>query len=79
MAIFVHLHTIYQKQTEKGLVNQIKLAYQVGQTIKELRDFLELEINEESTLFVVNGKMEDLDYLIKDGDAIHFIPAISGG
>ena len=79
MSIRVHLHTIYQKKTDNGLINKYELPYLQNQTMEMVIHLLDLDIPEDSSLLVVNGKIAELDYIIQDGDHIHLIPAISGG
>jgi len=77
--VIIHLHTIYQQQTESGLINKIEIPFNPGLTVENIIDKLSLKITEESTLIVVNGKIVEPVYQVKSGDDVHFIPAISGG
>lgn len=79
MTINVQLHTIYQKQTQEGLVSKIELPFIKNQTLEMVISLLDIKLSEGSTLLVVNGKIREMHYLIQDGDSIHIIPAISGG
>jgi sulfur carrier protein ThiS len=78
-SILVHLHTIYQKPSSSGLINKMELPYVQGQTIDMLMRQLDLTIPEDSSLIVVNGKVVDPAFVLRAGDEVHFIPAISGG
>ena len=75
----MYLHTIYQKKAREGMINKIKFPFQTNLSLEKIIYDLDLEIPKESTLYVVNGKIEEPGYIVAEGDEIHFIPAISGG
>ena len=79
MQLDIHLHTTLQIQTPEGPVRHLELELPNGSTLQALIDHLGLELDEEETLLVINGKFAELDHELKAGDEIHFIPAISGG
>jgi sulfur carrier protein ThiS len=77
--VTVHLHTIFQKQTPKGLENKIFVSIKDYPTPKGLLDSLNIDVNNEAVLLVVNGKIVPPTHQLEDGDEVHLIPAISGG
>jgi molybdopterin converting factor small subunit len=50
-----------------------------GSTVGDLKAILELRAELEDILLVVNGRTSEVGQSLKDGDEVHFIPAISGG
>jgi len=50
-----------------------------GSTLAHLLDILELEINQDDTLLVLNGKIAEATAYLNNGDVVHIIPAIAGG
>lgn len=77
--VVVHLHTVYQKKTEQGMVRRIEFEISSRLPVFRLLQELQVEIATDNTLIVVNGKSESIYYEIKPNDEIHVIPAISGG
>jgi molybdopterin converting factor small subunit len=77
--ITVYLHTIYQQTSPKGTISQVETTLPPGSTILNLIESLGITLRDEDTLYVVNGKMADLNQVLEDGDLVHLIPAISGG
>ena len=79
MRIIVHLHTILQKSTSKGLIRKLEVELETGATLNDLIEYLNLEVDEDDTLFVVQGQIVEREQGLSEGDEVHFIPAISGG
>lgn len=77
--VTVHLHTIFQKQTPKGLEKKVLISIRDCPTPKSLMDSLNINVSDEAVLFVVNGKIVPPAHQLEDGDEVHLIPAISGG
>jgi molybdopterin converting factor small subunit len=77
--ITVHLHTILQRQTPEGLQRRLELDLPPGTTLADLLVRLEIELDPEAMLLVVNGRIADLAYTLKDGDTVNLMPALSGG
>lgn len=79
MIVTVHLHTILQRQTPEGLVDRLDVNLPSGVTLAGLLQQLEIELAPEYLLLVINGRVADLDEIIRDGDEVNLMPAISGG
>lgn len=79
MIVTVHLHTILQRQTPEGLVDRLDVNLPSGVTLAGLLQQLEIELAPEYLLLVINGRVADLDDIIRDGDEVNLMPAISGG
>ena len=79
MTITVHLHTTLQRRTARGPVRRLDLALPPGSTLAELLSQLDVRSDDETVLFVVNGRQAGPGYVLRDGDEVNLIPAISGG
>ena len=79
MNIIVHLHTILQIDTPEGILRQVQLTLSKGSTVADLLDQIELDIQPETVLLVVNGRMAKVNQLLEEGDEVNLMPAISGG
>lgn len=79
MIVTVHLHTILQRQTPEGLVDRLDVNLPSGVTLAGLLQQLEIELAPEYLLLVINGRVADLDDIIREGDEVNLMPAISGG
>jgi sulfur carrier protein ThiS len=79
MIINVHLHTVLQRQTSEGLVGQLEVSIPPKSTINDLLTQLEINYPLDSLLLVVNGRLVEADHVLKEGDQINLMPAISGG
>jgi molybdopterin converting factor small subunit len=77
--ITVHLHTILQRQTPQGLKRRLELELPQGTTLADLLARLEIELSPDVMLLVVNGRIVELAYELKDGDIVNLMPALSGG
>ena len=77
--VIVHLHTILQRQTPEGLQRRLELDLSPETSLADLLDRLEIELSPEAMLLVVNGRIVDLAYELKDGDVVNLMPALSGG
>jgi len=77
--VTIHLHTILQRQTAEGLQRRLELDLTPGTTLADLLERLEIELSPEAMLLVVNGRLRDLDYGLKEGDIVNLMPALSGG
>ena len=75
----MHLHTVYKRPTENGLLSRLEMNLEGGSTLADLAKSLGLEINPDDTLLVLNGKIGELPTPLSEGDVVHIIPAISGG
>ena len=79
MKIEVQLHTTLQKQTSEGMQRCIDLEMPEGSTIRDVMQALKLELSPEHLLLVVEGKVVEEDYVLREGERVSFIPAMSGG
>jgi molybdopterin converting factor small subunit len=79
LKIIINYHTILQKVTSNGLRKTAILSSPEGLTINDLLSQLELEIAGDSLIVVVNHHICDGTYLLKNGDQVDLIPALSGG
>jgi len=79
MIVTVHLHTILQKPGEHGLVNRLEIELPVGTRLVDLLGSLEIELDPDTLLLAVNGRMADPDRVLENGDQVNLMPAISGG
>lgn len=79
LKVSIHLHTLLQKRTEKGLQSHFLVEVKPGARLEDLIRQFDLEIDRKHTLLVINGQFAELGTALQDGDEIHIIPAISGG
>ena len=79
MKIEVQFHTTLQKQTSEGLQRCIDLELTEGSTIRDVLQALELDLATEHLLLVVEGKVVEEDYVVREGERVSLIPAMSGG
>ena len=79
MNVTVHLHTILQRQTSEGLVGRLAVSLPENTSLGGLLDSLEIELEPKHLLLVVNGRTAQLQRVLRDGDQVNLMPAISGG
>jgi len=79
LAVIVHLHTTLQRPTPSGPVRRLDLTLPAGSTLGDLLDRLSLAHLDDSVLLVINGRQADANRVLRDGDEVHLIPALSGG
>ncbi len=79
MLLTVHLHTILQLETSQGLKNRIEVSLPADSTLEDLLQILEISYPTDSLILAVNGRVADIDQVLKSGDQINLMPAISGG
>ena len=79
ITVTVHLHTILQRQTPKGLVSRLEVELPSGSTLSDLLQYLAIDLEPEHLLLVINGRMADLNRRLHTGDQVNLMPAISGG
>ena len=77
--ISIHLHTTLQQETDAGILRKLTLTIPASCSLYDLLARLGMEIDMENTLFVVNGRTVEMDYILMQDDQVHLIPAISGG
>lgn len=77
--VSVQLHTILQRQTPEGRLDRLEVELPEGSALADLIEHLEITLDIEDLLLVVNGRTAELDTLLKNGDKVNLIPAISGG
>jgi molybdopterin converting factor small subunit len=79
MQVTVHLHTILQRETPDGLISRLEISLPVESTLAELIEHLEIPLSPDHMILAVNRRMAELDQVLKDGDTVNLMPAISGG
>ena len=79
MKIEVQLHTTLQKETPQGMQRCIDLEMPEGSTILDVLQALKLELAPEHLLLVVEGKVVEEGYVLREGERVNLIPAMSGG
>lgn len=79
MVVNVQLHTILQRETAEGMVRNLDVELAPNSTIGELLELLEIELSSEMLLLVVNGRLREVNYILKPDDRVDLIPALSGG
>lgn len=77
--ITVRLHTILQRKTSEGLIDYLEIDLKPASKLSDLLDELEVDMDIDSMLLVVNGRMADPSQKLRDGDQVNLMPAISGG
>ena len=79
MVVTVHFHTVLQRQTPEGLQRRLTVTLPAESTLADLLKNLEITADLDGILLVVNGRTANLAHLLRDGDELHLIPALSGG
>ena len=79
MKVTVHLHTILQRQTPEGLVRRLEVDLPGGSRVVDLLLRLEITLPIDALLLAVNGRVADPEQILKEGDQVNIMPAISGG
>ncbi len=79
MHVTVHLHTVLQRKTPEGTLRRLDITLSPASTLGDLLRTLEITLQDDHILLVVNGRQVGPDHILKDGDEIHLIPALSGG
>ncbi len=79
MKIEVNLHTTLQRQTPHGTQRCVDLELPEGSTLRDILARLEVKLEPENLLLVVNGKLAEEAYPLREGDRVSLIPAMSGG
>jgi molybdopterin converting factor small subunit len=79
LVVTVHLHTILQRQTPEGPLRALEVDLPQGSTLIDLLGKLEITLAGDDLLLVVNGRLAEEGQVLKEGDQVHLIPALSGG
>ena len=79
MRVTVHLHTTLQRRTAKGPVRRLEITLPPRSTVGQLLKELDISSEQDTILFVVNGRQAAPASPLEDGDEVNLIPAISGG
>ena len=79
MEISAHLHTILQRHTPEGSRGRVKATLSAGSTVEDLIKHLEITLDSEDILLAVNGRIADLDQILKEDDHVNLMLPISGG
>jgi sulfur carrier protein ThiS len=79
MIVNLHLHTLLQRPSPNGLIRELEVELPPGATLEDLLKREGIVVDDENFLLVVNNRNVELDQVLKDGDDVDLIPAISGG
>jgi sulfur carrier protein ThiS len=79
LVVTVHLHTILQRQTPEGPLRVLEVDLPGGSTLLDLLHQMEIKLAGDDLLLVVNGRLAEEGQVLKEGDQVHLIPALSGG
>lgn len=73
------MHTILQRNTPEGLIDHLQLNLESGSSISDLLEILEVDMDTDTILLVVNGRMASPSHKLREDDQVNLMPAISGG
>jgi sulfur carrier protein ThiS len=79
MKIEVHLHATLRQNRSGEVWKPVDIELPDGSSIKDILDYLAIEVDPKHLLFVLNGRTTDLDQILKDGDVLNLMTAVSGG
>jgi len=79
VVVTVILHTILQRQTPAGPVEQMELSLPEGASVGDALLVLEIVLDPGTIILVINHRIVERGALLADGDRLDIIPAISGG
>jgi sulfur carrier protein ThiS len=79
MIVNLQLHTLLQRPSPDGLIRRLQVELPPGSTLQDLLTRQGIVIDDENFLTVVNNRNVEPDQVLKDGDEVDLIPAISGG
>jgi len=79
VTVSVHLHTTLQRRTPTGSLRRLDVTLPPGSTLADVLDRLVLPHRDDAVLLVINGRQADAEQILRDGDEVHLIPALSGG
>jgi molybdopterin converting factor small subunit len=79
MIVNIQLHTLLQRPSPNGLIRRLQVELPPGATLRELLTRQGIVVDSENFLLVVNSRNVEPDQVLKDGDEVDLIPAISGG
>ena len=79
MKIEVRLHATLRLNRSGEVWKPVDLDMPVGSSIRDVIDNLSIDVDPEHMLFVRNGKNVELDQILKDGDILNLMTAVSGG
>jgi len=79
MKVEVHLHATLRLENKESGGQIITVDLPEGSSIKNLLEQLAIDIDPVHMLFVLNGRTSGLDQILKDGDVLNLMTAVSGG
>ncbi len=79
MRIVVHLYSILQLKTPKGMQRLVEVDMPENCIILELLNHLEIKIDPVHLLFAVNGRVAEGNRQLEDGDDVHLMLPMEGG
>ena len=77
--VTVHLHTILQRQTAEGTIDEIELTVPADSKVGDLLEIAGIDLGTDMLILVRNGRVVRPEDPLQDGDQINLMPAISGG
>ena len=77
--VTVHLHTILQRQTAEGMIDEIQLSVPAHSEVGDLLEIAGVELGPDMLILVRNGRVVGPEEPLQAGDQINLMPAISGG
>ena len=75
----VRLHTTLRRKTAEGVIDRLSVELAEGETVADLLQSLEIQMDPDALLLVANGRIVKTDQELRDGDQVRLIPAMSGG
>lgn len=79
MKVDVHLHATLRLENKESGGQIITVDLPENSSIKNLLEQLTIDVDPVHMLFVLNGRTSGLDQILKDGDVLNIMTAISGG
>ncbi len=79
MKVEVHLHATLRLENKESGGQIITVDLPENSSIKNLLEQLAIDVDPVHMLFVLNGRTSELDQILKDGDVLNIMTAISGG
>ena len=79
MLVEVHLHATLRLENKESGGQIITVDLPENSSIKNLLEQLTIDVDPVHMLFVLNGRTSGLDQILKDGDVLNILTAISGG
>jgi sulfur carrier protein ThiS len=79
MVVKISLHTILQKQSPPGPVDQLELHLAENASVSDVLRALDIDMDSSGLILVIDHRVVNENTQLVDGDRLDIIPAISGG